>query len=180
MKTKFKKGDKVFATEDRVDEGYFTAGKVYIVDDVDEDGCLLIVDDDGDDTTWWEEDEFDFVNPPDEGSLNETQSLVGQVVTHNRKKYSIDDWCRITNATITKDTPKTILDIVAKHGFCFCVTSGEVVIPSSKVKKVENRIILNPEYTALISKDVINVGCQAIPYEKVLAIVETHKTLFGN
>jgi len=103
-----------------------------------------------------------------------------QVVTYNRKKYTIDNWSRLTSANVNKDTPKVISDIIDKHGFCYCVSTSGVVMPASKVKKVDNRIVLTSEYNALISKDVINVGCQTIPYQKVLDIVAAHKALFGN
>lgn len=180
MKAKFKAGDRVIPTDDRVDEGYFSAGYSYEVIDYDEDGGNVKIEDDDGDEEWWCETEFSLEGHVEHSTSSASEGLVGQVVTYNRKKYTIDNWSRLIAATQPKDTPKPINDIIEKFGFCFCVTAGEVVMPTSRVKKVDNRIVLTSDYNALISKDVVNVGCQAVPYTKVLEIVAVHKALFGN
>ncbi len=179
MKTTFNKGDKVIMQNSQ-GIGGFIDGNTYIVIETDSNDDTVLLESDSGDEYWFDEEDVVPSSTSDEGYLSLAETLVGQVVTFNRKKFAIDNWCRLTSANLSKDIPKNVSDIITKVGYCFCVTSGEVILPASKVKKVDNRVVLNNEYTALISKDVVNVGCQKIPYDKVLEIVSAHKSLYGN
>jgi len=48
-----------------------------------------------------------------------------------------------------------------------------LIKPAPKTKEVK----LNSEYSAIVSKDTIKVGCQTIPYEAVKEIVKAHDSL---
>ncbi len=177
-KTAFKKGDFVIPTCDRVAEGYFTLDQEYEVLEVNDGNTIYLRDDDGDRNNW-ENEEFILVDKTNTGSVNSAEQYVGKVVVYNRKKLTVDGWCKITPAILYNDTPQEIFDIVEASGFCFCLCSNDVIFPVSKTKIVDNRVVLTDDYTALIGKDVINVGCQTIPFQKVLDIVAAHEELYG-
>lgn len=63
--------------------------------------------------------------------------------------------------------------------FCVAVSNNSSVIPVGCIvqKPRYKEVVLNDEYTAIVYKDEIKVGCQTIPIKKVKEILEANKDL---
>jgi len=174
MKTKFKVGDMVICNNEEVIGDYSIEPVPHKVIEVDDDETIKV---DGY-YDWFNEYDWDLATNSEHGTVQYAESLVGTTVKFNRTRYMVEDWTRITKGQ-TKGVAKVISDIVNKHGFCFCAVSGETLIPVSKIKTTSPRIVLNNEYSGVVRKDDVVVGCQTIPYEKILEIVKIHNELYA-
>jgi hypothetical protein len=144
------------------------------------------IDDDGD--IWFDDDGGDEIcispcdaklaSENDSSSKNYAVSFIDTFVTYNRKKYKVTGWGCATSGYLV-GLPKPILDIVKKSGYCYFVIGENFLAPASKITAISNRVVLNSEYTAIITKESVLVGCQTIPIEKVQEILKNHKDIHG-
>lgn len=65
------------------------------------------------------------------------------------------------------------------------MTKPDAIVVSTKdfmdalSKYLPNIVVLNDDYKAVLNKDVIEVGCQEIPIDKVKQILTLHEKLYG-
>lgn len=178
MENTFNIGDIVTpANPDLWDYGNITKGKLYKVVALDEDGDPEIIDDEGKQHAFLSSDWL-LSSSNEAGSQSIAEMYVGQSVIHNKKKFKVTGWGCATSA-LSHGMPKLVTDMVKKFGYCYFVTGGRNIVPTSMITMVDNRIKLNDEYTAIVGEKIVKVGCQDIPIEKVLEIVKTHKEIYG-
>ena len=178
MENTFKIGDIVIpVNSDLWNYSNITKDKSYMVVALDEDGDPEIVDDDGVQSAYLSSD-WELSSNTGSGSQSISEMFVGQSVIHNKKKFKVTGWGCATPA-LSHGMPKLVKDLVKKFGYCYFVTGGRNIVPVSLVTTVNNRVELNGEYTAIVGEKIVKVGCQDIPIEKVIEIVQTHKEIYG-
>ena len=95
------------------------------------------------------------------------ETLEGISVTHYPYVYIRGDEVTANTGRFDSITePKTILEFTDLNKFAEVAFIAE----SYKVK-------LNSEYSAIVEKDTVKVGCQTFPYSAILEIVAAHDKL---
>jgi len=188
MKKLIEKGDDVECLT-TYDDDDLTYGKIYKVIDARKidgkgNGYVDIIDDRGLDNTFFES-RFRLVKPVTM-DFEKAGSLIGKKI---RSKYWYCDSPTITSITTYKllEESKRSANVISHHrkvkkDFIILV-SGTLNVPMTDDitivpdKPTEYDVKLNSEYTAKVTKDTIEVGCQTFPVSILKDLREAHNKL---
>jgi hypothetical protein len=177
MKHKFKAGDKVkfVCTKNEVN-GSLTVGKVYVVVNVNYDGSPNIKNDRGVVSSYMDY-RFELANPSIEDLIEKAKNLIGKTVrdTNSGDIFVPDAWGianKYSDLKIAKNIKGEDVVLYVENDDNICEVGENLEI-------VNNVITLTDDYNATIEKDVVNVGCQSIPIEKVRELLKIWESLHG-
>lgn len=149
-----------------------TIGKIYTVDSVgSSDGDPCFINDRGDSSRYCAF-RFKVVTNTLQDQIDKAISLIGKTVEHDYVTFTVTDW-GIGNRF--SDFSKITNNLV--DGVCVYVENDTEIAPLCELKIVDNLIKLTDDYNATIEGNVVKVGCQTIPIEKVEQILELYKKL---
>jgi hypothetical protein len=185
MKTsQYKVGDKVKVKPKYKDQEYrndlVQLNKWYTVSRLDEsDGTFYFRDDEGDEL-WAEDHWFILHGCSAHNDIDYAKSLVGKLVdvkVNGRNKQVIIDSFAVYSKH-SEPLEEKGKKLIERDGYCVIVEDkngyGFVL---DDVKEISNKVVLNDEYTAVVDKDNVVVGCQTISIEKIKEILKIHTKL---
>jgi len=169
MKNKFKIGDKVkfICTKNEVSNS-LTIGKIYEVLGVEYDGSPRIKNDRGNVSTYMHyrfeevDDLFD--------DIEKARNLVGKMIMCSK------------SGTIFSPTAYGVGNQYTDHiylseGNAVYLEDDDTIVLLSECEEVSNVVKLNDEYHATIEGNIVKVGCQSIPIDKVKQILSIWENL---
>ena len=148
-----------------------TIGKIYDTTRVGHDGDPFFTNDNGDESCYCAF-RFKVVTNTLQDQINEAISLIGKTVEHDDVTFTVTAW-GIGNKY--SDFSCIIDNLV--DGVCVYVDNANGLAPLSKLNIVDNMIEINDDFNATIEGDVVKVGHQIIPIEKVKQIIELYEKL---
>jgi hypothetical protein len=151
------------------------SGSFYEIIRFDEDGDAVYLDEEGDEICDYM-DRFELCCPRNM-DFNHALSLVGKNVYYKGKPFMVEA-ATVFNKYYPTDN-KTITREVKEFGYSIVLENDDGFAPFSEIEEISNKVVLNDEYSAIIENDVVKVGCQTIPIDKVEEILKTHKKLKG-
>jgi hypothetical protein len=135
-------------------------------------GHLYILNDDGR-RAWYSVELFKvFDDNTLQKQIDKAISMIGKCVKYGDYYFTPDSWGVGNKYT---SNPKMLDNLV--DGVFVYVESDEEIAPLCAVSVVDNLIKLTNKYNAIIDGDVVKVGCENIPIEKVEQILELYKKL---
>lgn len=177
MKKTFKLHD-IVTCVNRGGNYYITEGKQYTVNDImEDDGTIRVTDDQGDEG-WYHTNRFHLVEQGLFILIAKAQSLLDKYYTHGTamrhkctriKVYLQEpDFNNGTGSGFARDMFKEL-------GYAVVVGDASCEFDVRNVKEVPNfkELVLTPDYTAEVYADKVIVGCQTIPYDKVVELLKT-------
>jgi signal peptidase I len=178
MTTTFKAGDIVTLKKSEKDSAsYLTFGKNYkVTRGTDDEGDITLIDDEGYDDYYLSK-YFELASIIN--SIPYAQSIVNTnvVIKKSGKRVKIaafSTW----NKFYTKGLDKKMLDLIKKDGYVVTVEGEDgTSYCLDEISQLTNEVVLNDEYTAVIEGDIVKVGCQDIPIDKVKEILDAYNKL---
>ena len=177
MKKEFKVGDSVRCIGG--DFYYITIGKVYVIIQLGSDNTIYIRDNDNDEASYGPE-YFELVDEYSTNlleKLNIAKSYIGKSVTYlsGGNSLTIQKVELVTLESELKNYSTHIESQFRKDGYAVVmIGNGGSIAFENIVKIVEksSKLVLNKEYTAIVYKDRVEVGCQTFPISVVENILK--------
>jgi hypothetical protein len=185
MKTIFKTGDLV-RYNNTSPSVYLSYNTIYtVVRGTDGDGDITITDDTGD-LDYYRSEYFELAysdNSIDYAKqLAENNTKVKVRLSDNTIENVSIDAFSVWNKFFDNKSISRMTELIKRDGYCVTVedVKGRTILLEEIVQDKPNTVILNDEYNAIIKGDVVSVGCQDIPIEKVKEILEVYNNLNDN
>jgi hypothetical protein len=165
MITKFKVGDKVRC----IDEPSFVGGhrlddgSIYTIHKIDNRFVYL---EEHKKHVGWYPHRFELAEKSLESLIKHAQSLLGKKCV--MLKYDNRDLSYTPQSVVVKfpdnSNPSSVEDYLKTHDFCVAVTNNIGYYPAEWLEAAQSfEVKLNDNYTAIVTKDGIKVGCQTFP-----------------
>lgn len=171
MKNTFKVGDQIrYICTANLVSGSLTFGKVYEVLGGDVDGPSII--NDLGDRSFYMAYRFELANSLID-DIKKAKSLIGKTVRQiSIGETFIPEFFGVANEYNRNVDSRDLVD-----GYAVYLENQDYISVLSDLEEVTNIVNLTDDYNAIIEGDIVKVGCQNIPIEKVKEIIKLWESL---